>query len=330
MDEKDIKLSIIIPTYNNKQSLANTVESLFSQSRNNNIYEIIVVDDGSNDGTGTLFSNKNGISYYRQENMGPAAARNLGIKKSRGAIIAFTDDDCIMDQNWISEIMDTFETDPGLCGVEGRTISDFGLNCFFTHGIFLPSKKDNFSTCNIAYRKKIFEEIGLFDERFDRAWREDTDLAWRILDKGHKIAFNPKVIVFHPAKYIGFFQRFKKSIIYFYEVLLFKKHPARYNRQIHKPILGITSTNKTAYLFIFFLAMLLWLFFVKRSIFLVAFFSYLILRIYKGFNLRHLMRKFKHIKNTDLLLYILFGDLQFLFNLYHTIRGSIKFKKVLI
>ena len=86
-------LSGIIPAYNSAEYLLEGVGSILSQ--NYSPLEIIVVDDGSTDNTAEIIRSMPGVKYYHQENLGPAAARNLGIQKSNGSFIAFHDADDI-------------------------------------------------------------------------------------------------------------------------------------------------------------------------------------------------------------------------------------------
>ena len=97
------KISIVIPTYNGGMKIIDCINSLLKQNYSN--YEIIVVNDGSTDDTLNIlksnFGSNKKIKIYSQNNGGPAKARNLGIKKSSGIIIGFTDDDCIPQGGWI-------------------------------------------------------------------------------------------------------------------------------------------------------------------------------------------------------------------------------------
>ena len=109
-----IEVSVVIPTYNRKERLKDTLESLFHQTIPKDQYEIIVVDDGSSDGTEELVqvmikTSPCSLRYFKQKNQGQAAARNLGIKNAVAEIIGFTDDDCIVDAGWIQKAADYFK-----------------------------------------------------------------------------------------------------------------------------------------------------------------------------------------------------------------------------
>ena len=120
-------ISVIIPTYNRAGQLKDCLDSLFNQTYKN--FEIIVIDDGSTDCTEDLVrdlqkEHKN-LKYLKQKNKGPAGARNLGIKKARGKIIVFCDDDCTADKEWIKNIAEAYKnTCYNIIG--GRTLGSSG------------------------------------------------------------------------------------------------------------------------------------------------------------------------------------------------------------
>ena len=99
-------ISIIIPTYNRRQSLVKTLDSIEQQDFANDSFEVIVVDDGSTDDTRKYVENfmqntKLKLKYYYQENAGPAKARNLGIAKVMGDIVLFCSDDTLFDKKML-------------------------------------------------------------------------------------------------------------------------------------------------------------------------------------------------------------------------------------
>src|SRR3989304_9938688 len=109
-------VSVIIPTYNRIDLLYSCLQSFENINYSKKYFEVIVIDDGSIDGTEDFMkNNKNKFNFnlisMRQENKGPAAARNLGIAKSQGEFIAFTDDDCVVEKNWLDECIRSFNED---------------------------------------------------------------------------------------------------------------------------------------------------------------------------------------------------------------------------
>jgi len=101
-------VSVIIPTYNRKEILERTLRTYSDQTYPKDKFEVIVIDDGSTDGTEHVVKSLVGgsnykLRYFRQDNKGPAAARNLGINEAAGEIVLITGDDCIPDPKLIEE-----------------------------------------------------------------------------------------------------------------------------------------------------------------------------------------------------------------------------------
>ena len=200
--------SVIIPTYNRLSLLRRTLESLFQQEFSD--YEIIVVDDGSTDGTHEYLqslSNEKKIQYVRQKNSGPAIARNKGIALSSGSLVAFTDDDCIVPTDWLRRYLIKFQQeDVDAIGGSSRTgnvsnpfaeVNDIIVNFLKAEINKRPDNEVPFlTTNNTAYRKKSLEKVGGFDNRF-RIGAEERDLNFRLRQAGEKLMFDPSVIVDH-------------------------------------------------------------------------------------------------------------------------------------
>ena len=103
-------VSVVIPTYNRKDMLKECLESLFNQTYPKERYEIIVVNDGSTDGTEEVLNEYAkkapcAFKWFTQQNKGPCVARNLGVKNARGEIICFIDDDCVAEKKWIENLI---------------------------------------------------------------------------------------------------------------------------------------------------------------------------------------------------------------------------------
>ncbi len=103
-----ICVSVIVPAYNASATIGRTLEALSKQNCSQP-FEVIVVDDGSVDNTADIVrSFAVGASYVRQDNAGPASARNHGAQLAQGEFLAFTDSDCIPHEDWISQLMEGF------------------------------------------------------------------------------------------------------------------------------------------------------------------------------------------------------------------------------
>lgn len=199
--------SVILPTYNRLTQLKEALQSIIKQDYAD--YEIIVVNDGSTDGTEEYLKtvaipNLRSIS---QENRGPAAARNAGLEIAQGKYIAYTDDDCIVPSNWLSSFKNLFEsTDADIIGgavynsVHKNIFSETSqhITNFFVEYLNRDGKQSPFLTSNnIAYRADVIKKVGGFDERFKKAGGEERALNWKILCNGGKSVFSPDIVVEH-------------------------------------------------------------------------------------------------------------------------------------
>jgi len=201
---KSLKVSVVIPTYNRLEFLKQAIDSLLNQSHPPD--EIIVVDDGSSDGTKEYLkkiSKKYKIIkyYYFTKNCGPSKARNLGIKNATGDIICFFDDDQIAHKNWIKEIVKTFKENRDIGGVGGKLIElepnnmvekYLKLNFNINYSRDLP-----YLGGNIAFLRHVLLKVGGFDDRLKTG--EDVDLSFRIYLRNYKIIYNDNMIVYHKS-----------------------------------------------------------------------------------------------------------------------------------
>jgi len=206
--------SVVIPTYNRQPILEKCLRALEQQSFPSTTpvtgYEVIVVDDGSTDGTvdwleeyATHFPH---LQLYEQEHLGPAAARNLGIQKSRGEIIIFIDSDLVVLDQFIHShaigLMHGNRLDnknqPPRCFTYGRVINTANFN----HPTQEPYKITDFSaayfaTGNVAIPKHWLETAGLFDSRFQQYGWEDLELGVRLKELGLKLIKCPAAVGYH-------------------------------------------------------------------------------------------------------------------------------------
>lgn len=219
----------IIPTYNRASLLLKLLESLRRQTYLVDRFEVIMVDDSSTDEPEQVVrkfaeSAPFSVIYLRQKRKGPAA-RNLGIRHSRGEIIAFADDDVTVIEDWIENAVKYFKSNK-VEGVEGRTEPCGSKTPFVCKATNLKGGK--FLTCNIFYTKAILEKVGGFDERFQAPYREDSDLAWRVLDARGQIVFAPDVVAFHPYFPKRPLAMLKSLFVLQYDYLLYFKHPQQF------------------------------------------------------------------------------------------------------
>ncbi|GAA4840590.1 hypothetical protein GCM10023331_27010 [Algivirga pacifica] len=196
-------------------------------------FEVIVVLDGCVDGSveyvKSLCKQRPELKYISKHAEGPAKARNVGVSISRGDIIAFTDDDCIVTKDWISNIMKSFEDD-SLVGLQGKTSTYKHLCSPLTHQIDNQHGSVDFPTCNVAIRRDAFLNIGGFDESFPYAHNEDADLGWR-LEKLGTVKFIPSMEIIHPPRKEKLSKLIRRMKILESEFLLYHKNKQDYKRK---------------------------------------------------------------------------------------------------
>lgn len=168
-------MDVVIPTFRRPEALASCLKSLEKQTMAPASIEVI--DDSETD-------------------YGPGVSRNIGWKRGSGRYVAFIDDDCLAEQDWIESLQRVFSENE-IGGIEGgiTTTDENGEKIDFN-----PPNRfrwNRFKTANLAVRRDVLEEIGGFDERY-HMHREDTDLAWRVIDAGFKMAWVPQCRVHHP------------------------------------------------------------------------------------------------------------------------------------
>jgi glycosyltransferase involved in cell wall biosynthesis len=219
--------SVIIPSYERPQSLAKLLDLLNQQTFSD--FEVIVVDQSSMPFNLESVQCHFPIQFILTTEKGAVKARNLGTKHARGQVLAFTDDDCQPDTQWLANAYKYF-TDERVVGVEGLIESDTNDEERYRIVRNQGFKGIGFMTANLFLRKDIVEKIGGFDERFDNPhFREDTDLAWRALAEG-EIPFADDVKVLHPAhpRELQRESRGERAKFFANDPLLFHKHPERY------------------------------------------------------------------------------------------------------
>jgi GT2 family glycosyltransferase len=227
-----IEVSVIVPTFNRRFLLAELVPTLLAQTLSPARYEILIVSDGSTDGTvqwlQSLQAQNPHLICLEQANRGPAAARNMGARHARGRYLVFTDDDCLATPEWLERMLEAFHR-TGAVAVQGRTSTDAATKTPFTRQVARESMDCSMPTCNVGYTRAAFEAVGGFDESFPFPHNEDTDLAWRVAAKG-QIVFASDARVIHPPREETLFQRASWVRYLESEFLLHAKHRERYRQ----------------------------------------------------------------------------------------------------
>jgi cellulose synthase/poly-beta-1,6-N-acetylglucosamine synthase-like glycosyltransferase len=236
----NLRISVVVPTRKRPDLLEGCLKALVTQNFPAAEYEIIIVDDAACDITKKQVENwarrtretAHTIHYIPVTGLchGPAAARNCGWRAARSEIIAFTDDDCIPEMNWLQAGMKAFTDD--VAAMAGRIVmplpskpTDYEYNAS-------QIEKSEFATANCFYRRAILMQVGGFDERFTTAWREDSDLFFTLLQRNAICIFAPKAVVMHPVRAARWGISLAQQRKSMFNALLYKKHPNLYRQRI--------------------------------------------------------------------------------------------------
>lgn len=215
-------LSVVVCTRNRAKALKNCIQALLSSSDTD--FELIVVDNNPSDNsTELLVQEFKNVKYYLEPRKGLDIARNTGAYYATKNIVAYTDDDVVIHKDWIKALKNSF-SNPLTMAVTGLVLpvsletktqyifeKYWGFNrgyqpIEFDHGYFLSKLPygvpvwDIGAGANMAFRKEVFDLIGLFDERLDvgaAGCSGDSEYWYRILAEGWNCFYNPAAIVFH-------------------------------------------------------------------------------------------------------------------------------------
>ena len=253
-------ISVIIPTYNRGEELKELLSSLGNQTYPRDYFEIIVVDDGSTDGTeSTVKSLAKAyglcLRYFYQENRGPGPSRNLGMAKARGDVFVFIDSDCIASPDWLEQIAsamstgeidafggrDTFHPDfPVLLKAIDYSMTSF-IGTGGTRGRSgLQVARYYPRSFNMGFRREVYEKIGGMR---NLRHGQDIEFSNRIHRNGFRVAFLPDVVVFHKRR--TSMKRFFKQI---FNWGVTRINLGRIDRQMLRPVHALPALAVAVYL----------------------------------------------------------------------------------
>ncbi len=232
--ESGPKISVIVCTYNGAATLHACLSSLQSLSYPD--YEVLVIDDGSVKEVSDIAKAFPSVRYIRQDHAGLSVARNLGAKEAWGEILAYTDDDCIADEDWLSFLAAGFD-DPQWVACGGPNIPPPARNPTESvvacapgapaHVLITDIEAEHLPGCNLAIRKSALEAIGGFDPIY-RAAGDDVDICWRLREAGGRLRFVPGAMVWHHRRYTVSDYLRQQCGYGEAEALLMKKHTQRF------------------------------------------------------------------------------------------------------
>lgn len=245
-------ISVVVCTYNGSGTLRDCLEGVLTLHYPN--YEVIVVCDGSTDGSARIARQYEGVRVIETPNRGLSAARNTGMEAASGEIVAYLDDDAVPDRDWLKHLTAAFARGP-YAAVGGPNVlppdSTAVAQCVAnapggpTHVLVADREAEHIPGCNMALRRDELIAIGGFDPQF-RVAGDDVDVCWRLLDSGRRIAFSPGAVVLHHRRrgvraYLRQQRGYGKA-----EALLERKHPEKYSAVGHVDWAGRLYGNGAA------------------------------------------------------------------------------------
>lgn len=262
-NQPTLHASIVVPAYNAARTIGDCVEAIKSQTIGADCYELIVVDDGSQDGTAEI-AERLGARVLRQNRGRPAAARNAGIKAARGEIVCFTDADCAPKENWLEQILQPFG-DPHTVGCKGvygtrqrSLVARFVQIEYEDKYDLLRGQQtiDFIDTYSAAYRREVLLANNGFDESFP--YLEDQELSFRLATRGYQMRFQPDAVVYHQhaATLSDYFR--KKFIIGYWKAQVVRRFPERGVKDSHTPQVMKIQMGLVALMLLALAAALIW------------------------------------------------------------------------
>lgn len=228
------RVCVVVATRNRAARLQRLLDALHSQSLSTELFETVVVDDASTDGTPELlrrYAQERDLrlrTITRSRAEGPATAREEGWRAAGAPVVAFTDDDCEPSPGWLEAGLAAVERNPeGF--VQGRTEAnpaDGASPGPFSRTIEVSSLDPHFHTCNVFYPRRLLERIGGFDtDSFPAPGGEDADLAWRAIAAGAGPAFEEAALVYHAVNELGAIGKLRVAARWTPAMKAYAKHP---------------------------------------------------------------------------------------------------------
>ncbi|HEX3449404.1 MAG TPA: glycosyltransferase, partial [Isosphaeraceae bacterium] len=232
--EETPRVSVVVCSYNGGATLDECLRSLSTLNYPN--YEVIIVDDGSTDNTQQILARFPAVRAIYQTHSGLSVARNAGLQSGTGALIAYTDSDCIADPDWLIHLVhQLIRSGAAAVGGPNLTPEDGWMAACVaaapgqpTHVLVSDQVAEHIPGCNMAFRREALEAINGFDPQFLKAG-DDVDICWRLQHEGLSITFAPGAFVWHhrrqnPRSYLRQQAGYGTA-----EALLHFKHPDKFN-----------------------------------------------------------------------------------------------------
>jgi glycosyltransferase involved in cell wall biosynthesis len=240
----ECEVSIVVPTYRRPDMLERCLRALIGQDYDAGRFEIVVCDDGPDDATrervvavarecATALPSGPRVRYVPvTTTQGPAGARNAGWRASAARFIAFTDDDTIADPQWLAAGVAALAA--GADAVAGRIVVPLDNRPTDYEQDAAGLARAEFATANAFITRAALGRVGGFDARFTSAWREDSDIQFKLLRIGARVIRSHEAVVLHPvrpARWGVSLSQQKKSQ---FDALLYRKHRVFFRARIRR------------------------------------------------------------------------------------------------
>jgi GT2 family glycosyltransferase len=223
-------ITVVTPTYCRPDVLTRLVLALEAQTLPVDQFDVVIVDNNSPDETSTRLAELAASTPLRLRHLvertpGPAATRNTGWKATSAPIIAFIDDDCVPEPDWLAAGLKEMEADVRLGVMQGCTRKPEGVPTYYWslwREILGPTPY--FEACNIFYRRAALEETGGFDEDI-AYYGEDASLGWAVVEAGWKRGYAAAAVAYHDVEERGLRYHVKTGLLERNLARLAKRYP---------------------------------------------------------------------------------------------------------
>ena len=229
------KISVIVCTYRGSATLVQCLDSIVALEYPD--FEVVLVNDGGDDRVSEIAGTYGTVRLIETEHEGLSAARNTGAEAATGEIFLYTDDDCVVEPDWLSWIAAQFVKDPAIGCAGGPNLPPVPETSTRarvaaapggpSHVLLTDTRAEHLPGCNLAVRREVFEKVGGFNPVF-RSAGDDVDFCWRVLDAGYGLGFSAAAFVWHHRRFT-YSAYLRQQIGYGRaEALLMPLHPDRF------------------------------------------------------------------------------------------------------
>lgn len=228
------RFTVIIPTLGHDDLLSSLLDAIASQTLDRSRWDLVVSFDGTapSPAIARRLDSMGAFAVTSTARQGPGAARNRGARSATGDVLAFTEDDCAPEPDWLSRAAARFDREADLDVLEGATVDPKGAPTRRPDG-----QRPHYLPTNLFVRRSIFERVGGYCESFFRPqsgvyFREDSDFGFTLEEAGARAALEPKARVVHPGEHPRFLDPIRWARRYEMDALLRARHPERFHERI--------------------------------------------------------------------------------------------------